>query len=196
MVPSAFMFLEQMPLTPSGKINRRGLPLPEDIKREGSVSPRDAVELELARLWEEVLDVQHPDIRQDFFALGGHSLLAIRLMVLIEERLGRELPLATLFQAPTIEKLAAVLRQEDADSETTIVPLQPLGTQPPFFCVPGAGGTVLYLNELAYHLGQDRPFYALQAPGLEGRSGPYAPYSRRAPTCWVGTPSAAGSPSR
>ena len=103
MVPSAFVCLEQMPLTPSSKINRRGLPLPEVITREDTVAPRDAVELELTRIWEEVLEVPHVNIRQDFFALGGHSLLAIRLMVLFEERMGRELPLATLFQAPTIE---------------------------------------------------------------------------------------------
>src|SRR5690349_8644533 len=85
----------------------------------------------------------------------------------------KDLPLATLFQAPTIEQLAAILRQEDAGSASTMVPLQPLGAQPPFFCVPGAGGTVLYLNELAHHLGQDQPFYAFQAQGLDGRSAPY-----------------------
>ncbi len=71
------------------------------MARQDAVGPRDGVELELTRIWEEVLEVQHLDIRQDFFALGGHSLLAIRLMVLIEERMGRDLPLATLFQAPT-----------------------------------------------------------------------------------------------
>jgi amino acid adenylation domain-containing protein len=178
MVPSAFVCLEQMPVTPSGKINRRGLPLPEGIKRDGTVAPRDAVELELTRIWEEVLEVKDLDIRQDFFALGGHSLLAIRLMVLIEERMGRELPLATLFQAPTIEQLADILRQEETDTETTIVSLQPLGSKPPFFCVPGAGGTVLYLNELAKHLGQDQPFYAFQATGLDGRSEPYTSVPR------------------
>ncbi len=178
MVPSAFVCLEQMPLTPSGKINRRGLPLPEVITREDSVMPRDAVELELTRIWEEVLEVPHVDIRQDFFALGGHSLLAIRLMVLIEERMGRELPLATLFQAPTIEQLAEILRGEDTGNEPTIVTLQALGTKPPFFCVPGAGGTALYLNELARQLGQDQPFYAFQAKGLDGRSEPYASVSR------------------
>jgi acyl carrier protein len=141
--------------------------------RPGCASPRAAVELELTRIWEEVLEVKNPDIRQDFVALSGHSLLAIRLIVLIEGRMGRDLPLATLFQAPTIEKLAEILRQEDAGPETTIVPLQPLGTRPPFFCVPGAGGTVLYLNELANHLGQDQLFYALQAKGLDGRCEPY-----------------------
>jgi amino acid adenylation domain-containing protein len=172
MVPAACVSLAQMPLTPSGKINRRGLPLPEGSQRDGAVAPRDAVALELRRIWEDVLEVQQPDIQQDFFALGGHSLLAIRLMVHIEERLGRDLPLATLFQAPTIEKLAAVLRAQDASPEPTLVALQPLGTQPPFFCVPGAGGTVLYLSELARQLGSDQPFYAFQAPGLDGRCAP------------------------
>ena len=173
MVPSAFVSLDQMPLTPTGKINRRALPQPEGSVGEGAIAPRDAVELELTRIWEEVLEVKNPDIRQDFFALGGHSLLAIRLMVLIEERMGRELPLATLFQAPTIEQLAAILRREDAGSEPTLVPLQALGTKPALFLVPGAGGTVLYLNELADHLGPDQPVYAFQATGLDGRSEPY-----------------------
>jgi thioesterase domain-containing protein/acyl carrier protein len=178
MVPSAFVCLEQMPLTPSGKINRRGLPRPEVSAREDSVTPRDAVELELTRIWEEVLEVPHVDIRQDFFALGGHSLLAIRLMVLIEERMGRELPLATLFQAPTIEQLSDILRAEDGGTEPTIVTLQALGAKLPFFCVPGAGGTALYLNELARQLGQDQPFYAFQAKGLDGRSEPLASVPR------------------
>src|SRR5262249_29299905 len=140
MVPSAFVCLDQMPLTPTGKINRRTLPLPEGMQREGSVAPRDTIELELAGIWAEVLAVQSVDIRQDFFELGGHSLLAIRLMVLIEERMGQELPLAALFQAPTIEQLAVLLRQEGAGSEAALVPLQVQGTQPPLFCVPGAGG--------------------------------------------------------
>jgi amino acid adenylation domain-containing protein len=173
MVPSAFVCLEQMPLTPSGKINRRGLPLPEGVAREDAVAPRDAVELELRRIWEEVLEREDIDIRQDFFALGGHSLLAIRLMVLIEERLGRELPLATLFQAPTIEQLAGILRAQGAEAEPALVCLQALGSSTPFFCVPGAGGTALYLNDLARHLGLDRPVYAFQAKGLDGRSEPY-----------------------
>ncbi|HXH10352.1 MAG TPA: amino acid adenylation domain-containing protein, partial [Alphaproteobacteria bacterium] len=173
MVPSALVSLDQMPLTPTGKINRRALPLPEGSIGEGAIVPRDAVELELTRIWEEVLEVKNPDLRQDFFALGGHSLLAIRLMVLIEERMGQELPLATLFQAPTIEQLAAILRREEAGSEPTLVPLQALGTKPALFLVPGAGGTVLYLNEVANHLGPDQPVYAFQARGLDGRSEPY-----------------------
>ena len=153
-----------MPLTPSGKINRRGLPCPRASRARTAVAPRDAIELELTRIWEEVLEVQHLDIRQDFFALGGHSLLAIRLMVLIEERMGRELPLATLFQAPTIEQLADILRQTDTGTEPTLVCLQSLGRSNP---------------SSASQAQAARPYTSTSWPGTSVRTGPFMRSRRR-----------------
>lgn len=115
MVPSAFVVMDSLPLTPNGKINRRALPAP-DQQRPMPEHPvqisEDALEQLLTKVWEDVLGVRPIGIHDDFFALGGHSLLAVRLFAQIESVFGHELPLATLFQAPTIEQLASVLREE------------------------------------------------------------------------------------
>ena len=104
----------------------------------------------------------------DFFELGGHSLLAVRLMSRIEQVFGKKIPLSVLFKAPTIESLSAVLRQEtDGSSWSPLVPIQSHGSKRPFFCVHAVSGNVLCYRTLAHHLGPQRPFYALQARGLE-----------------------------
>ncbi len=167
MVPSSFMFLDAMPLTPSGKIHRRALPQPDHARPEldnAFVAPRDGLEQQLTGIWEQVLGVHPIGVRDSFFDLGGHSLLIGRLIALIEETFDRELPLTLLFQAPTIEQLADVLRQEGwSTSATSLVPLQRAGSRPPFFCLPGNLGNVYTdLGALARHLGPDQPVYAFQ----------------------------------
>ncbi|KPA15500.1 amino acid adenylation domain protein [Candidatus Magnetomorum sp. HK-1] len=177
MIPSIYVSLDQMPLTPNGKINRLALPEPDlqSINRGDStlVTPRDTLEIQLARLWEEVLKVQPIGIRDNFFDLGGHSLLAVRLMAKIEQAFNKHLPLATLFKNGTIELLANHIRHnQDESSWSSLVLIQPDGSKPPFFCLPGAGGNVLYFQELAMNLGKERPFYGLQPPGLDGGTPP------------------------
>ncbi|HEV2705170.1 MAG TPA: amino acid adenylation domain-containing protein, partial [Pyrinomonadaceae bacterium] len=106
MVPSAFVVLEHLPLTPHGKVDRRALPAPERTRstlESTYVAPRDLLELQLVNLWEEVLEVKPVGVTDDFFDIGGHSLLAVKLFALIQERLNKSLPLATLFQKGTIE---------------------------------------------------------------------------------------------
>jgi amino acid adenylation domain-containing protein len=175
MVPAAFVLLPALPLTPSGKLDRRALPEPE---RAAAVPPRDLQELALVRLWEEILNVRPVGVSDDFFELGGHSLLAVRLMVRIREQFRRELPLASLFRARTIENLAALLRQEgEAPSRSALVEITPPVAaaggdagerQRPFVCVHPAGGNVLCYAELARVLGPRQPFYGLQFPGVDG----------------------------
>ena len=111
MMPAVFVLLEAMPLMPNGKVDRRALPAPDRSRPElekAFVAPRDALEVQLAHLWEEVLGVRPIGVRDNFFELGGHSLAAVRLFALIEKRLGRRLPLATVFQGATVEHLADV----------------------------------------------------------------------------------------
>jgi len=173
MLPSAFVLLREMPLTPNGKINRRALraPSPSELTAgEELVKPKDATEAQLVKIWENVLGVSPIGITQDFFDLGGHSLLAVRLMTRVEETFGAKLALATLLQARTVEQLAAVIRQGGpVSSWSSLVPIQVGGSNPPFFCVHGAGGVVIRFYELARHLGPEQPVYGLQARGLDGR---------------------------
>ncbi|NEP32365.1 non-ribosomal peptide synthetase, partial [Moorena sp. SIO3B2] len=115
MIPAAFVFLEAMPLTPNGKVNRRGLPVPDAsslVPESSFVAPRDSVELQLAQIWSDILGVSPIGVRDNFFDLGGHSLLAVRLMADIEKEFGKNLSLAALFQGATLEQLAILLRQK------------------------------------------------------------------------------------
>jgi amino acid adenylation domain-containing protein len=167
MIPSAFVALQAWPLTPNSKVDRAALPAPERTGSLDRIAPRDVLEHELARLWEDVLGVGPIGIRDDFFALGGHSLLAVRLMAQVEEQLGRTLPLTALFTAGTVEGMAALLREESTpESASNIIPLQPRGSRPPFFWVHPAGGDVLCYAVLSRHLGDDQPLYGIQARGF------------------------------
>jgi amino acid adenylation domain-containing protein len=172
MIPVGFVFMEKLPLTPNGKVDRKSLPQPDGIRAErenGFVAPRDAIEVQLVNAWEAVLGVKPIGIRDNFFELGGHSLLAVRLFSQIEKIFGKRLPLATLFQAPNVESTAKLLRQEAwTPSWSSLVPIQPRGSRPPFFCVHAHGGNVLNFKDLARCLGPDQPFYGLQAQGLDG----------------------------
>lgn len=173
MVPASFVMLPAMPLTPNGKVNRKALPAPSagDLESTiGGAKPKDALELQLTGIWESVLGIRPIGTEQNFFDLGGHSILAVRLMHRIEQALQRKLPITTLLQAPTIAGLAELMRREGwSPSWSSLVPIQPRGSRAPFFCVHGIGGTVLRFRDLARHLGEDQPFYGLQAKGLDGR---------------------------
>jgi amino acid adenylation domain-containing protein len=169
MVPAEFVFLKALPLTPSGKINRRGLPAPKPYEpaTDRYVAPRDTTELRLAEIWESVLDCHPVGVKDNFFELGGHSLLAVRVLARVEQAFGVHLPLSILFQSSTVESLAGHLRSPGmASQESCLVRIQPGDSKPPLFCAPGAGGNVIYLFQLARRLGADQPFYGLQALGL------------------------------
>jgi amino acid adenylation domain-containing protein len=176
MIPSSFIRLEALPLTPSGKINRRALPASDQAHLklpDPFMPPGDALELKLARLWEEVLAVKPIGIRDNFFELGGHSLLAIRLFARIEQVFGQTLPPASLFQASTIERLADLLRPAEPTPYSPLVMIQPGGSRPPFFWAHAIGGHVLSYRNLAHYLGQNQPVYGLQAHGLNGKEAPH-----------------------
>nr|WP_256560316.1 non-ribosomal peptide synthase/polyketide synthase [Myxococcus dinghuensis] len=176
LVPSHLMVLDRLPLTTHGKVDTRALPEPttESVQAGAWVAPRDMLELRLARLWEEVLGLPSVGVRSSFFDLGGHSLLAVRLMAEVGELVGRKLPLATLFQAPTIEQLAEWLRRERPSRPSSLVPFGHTGVadRTPFFCVHPVGGNVLCYAELARLVGTQRPFYGLQAQGVDGDTAP------------------------
>jgi len=126
MVPSAFVVLERMPLTPTGKIDRRALPAPEEVKTEGEsgeaafAAPRTRTEKRLAEAWREVLRLERVGVNDNFFDLGGHSLLVTQLASRIRAGFGIELPMAAVFESPTLAALAAKIEPllpEGADEE-------------------------------------------------------------------------------
>jgi thioesterase domain-containing protein/acyl carrier protein len=178
MVPSAFVWLSALPRTGSGKVDRGALRPPADAAGAMAapvphVPPRTGVEKALAEVWREVLAVERVGAHDDFFELGGHSLLALRLVSRVREKLGIDLPVATLLRAPTVEALARALAEgASAGVRLPLIPLQPLGTEPPLFTLHAGGGHVVVYQALAQLLGPHRPVYALQARGLEDGKAP------------------------
>ncbi|NEP20537.1 non-ribosomal peptide synthetase [Moorena sp. SIO3I6] len=174
MVPSALVILETLPLTPNGKVDRFALPAPDGkITREHKyVAPRTTIELQLTQIWSEVLNLTSVGVQDNFFELGGHSLLAVRLMSKIQQQFQINLPLATLFQSPTIEQLASLLGSSVNTQNPILVGIKTSGNQPPLFCIHPVGGNVLCYAELARHLAQDYPVYGLQSLGLDGQQQP------------------------
>jgi amino acid adenylation domain-containing protein len=176
MVP-AVVVLAAMPLTPSGKIDRRALHTLESTQihsQETYVAPRNTLELQLVHIWEHLLAVRPISVTANFFDLGGHSLLAVGLMAHIQQHFGRQLSLSALFQMPTIEQIASLLRQHvDPAPASPLVAIQPGGSKPPLFLIHPSGGTVLCYVKLAQQLGLDQPCYGLQARGLEDEHEPH-----------------------
>ncbi|WP_289500830.1 amino acid adenylation domain-containing protein [Gloeocapsopsis sp. IPPAS B-1203] len=176
MIPAVFIILKSLPLNANGKVDRHALPAPQPERpslQTPFVSPQDPLELQLTNLWEQVLKTYPVGVRDNFFELGGNSLLAARLFSRIEEMFSEKLPLATLFQAPTIEQLACILQEKGRNTSwKSLVAIQPKGSKPPFFFVHTKGGNVLGYRSLAHYLG-DQPFYGLQAKGLDGKQTPH-----------------------
>jgi thioesterase domain-containing protein/acyl carrier protein len=166
-----------------------------------AVAPAGTVVDALTTMWRDLLGVTDISTNDDFFDLGGHSLIAIRLMARIHRELGVRFQLATLFEAPTIDKLAALVRTERPEIDATLaqaasagapanpqsmgvsssdssnrssslVPIRSAGTKEPFFIVHGAGGNVLYLWSLVRALPEGRPVYGFQANGVDGQDQP------------------------
>jgi amino acid adenylation domain-containing protein len=170
MVPSTYVMIDSLPLTPTGKVDRRSLPeLPTaSSQAEPAEKPGDTIEAKLALLWCHVLGVTHVGMDDNFFELGGHSLMSVRLFSLIEEKFSVRLPLTTIFRAPTVAMLAEEIRKARPVDSDSLVPLQASGTRPPLFLVHAQDGEVLNYGHLVHALGSDQPVYGLRAKGLHG----------------------------
>jgi amino acid adenylation domain-containing protein len=175
-IPSMFIILASLPLTPNGKVDRNALPEPDYLRLQPEttfIAPRNELEIQLTKIWRKVLGITAIGIRDNFFELGGHSLIAVRLFAEIEQTWGKNLPLATLFQAQTIEKMADILLERDWVAPwSSLVPIQPNGSNRPLFCIHPIGGNVLEYYPLADYLGKEQPIYGLQSQGLDGKQPP------------------------
>ena len=172
MVPSAFIMLDAFPLTPNGKVDKRALPAPDlsELSQTENMAPRNITEQTLASIWCKLLGLDTVGVYDNFFELGGHSLLSVRLLDKIEKTFGTKLPLAALFQAPTIDALAHTLRDESSDvTWSTLMAIQPNGSRPPLFFVSGS----TFKQIISRHLGPDQPFFGFEDFGVDGKRAAY-----------------------
>lgn len=140
---------------------------------DASSDAQDETTEQLRCIWQDVLGIPSVGTDQNYFELGGDSPLAVQLFARIEKVFNVKLPLATLFEAPTIHELAQILRGQAPESGwSSLVAIQPKGLRPAFFCIHPHGGNVLVYRDLSRHLGADQPFYGLQSLGLDGSCSP------------------------
>ena len=174
MVPTAYVWVEKLPLTSNGKLNRKALPAPQEDAYgvHAYEEPLGQIEMELAEIFADVLKRKRVGRQDSFFELGGHSLLALQLTAKINSRFNQLLPLAVMFTAPTIAGLAKLISSKEVTTMEILVPIQTNGSALPVFGIPGVGGNVLGLQPLSKALGPTQPFYGLQAVGLDAKTLP------------------------
>lgn len=176
MIPQAIVMMPALPLTANGKTDRAALPAPQAAGHpvnDGFIAPDNELESRIAAIFSALLHVPGVSMTDDFFELGGHSLAAVNLSSAIEKEFKIMVPLQTVFNAPTVRKLAmAIERLKSGATCERIIPLRAEGTQHPLFFIPGVGGHAGSLRELAVRMGEDQPVYGLQPNGLDGVSEP------------------------
>ena len=168
MIPANFHFVEALPRTSNGKVDRVKLtemkPASE-TKSPLSRGPANSVESRMLAIWKDVLKKTSDDVTEDFFELGGHSLLAAKLLTRIEQEFSATLTLAFIFQSPTIAQMASALRTNSQTlRDRAIIPIQKSGLRPPLFWIRGGPR----FRTLAHSLGTDRPFLGVDLPYADG----------------------------
>lgn len=166
MLPGTYVFLDALPLTAGGKLDRSALPAP--LVGGPAEALSDPTERQLAGIWCSLLGLPSVAASDDFFLCGGHSLLALGLLDALRREFGLQLSMAALLAAPSLRQQAQLLRGEaEAAAATVLVPLR-AGVGAPLFCPHPVGGGVGCYRELADHLPTRRPVYGLQSPALDG----------------------------
>ncbi|WP_191664163.1 thioesterase domain-containing protein, partial [Bacillus pseudomycoides] len=171
MVPAHFIEVDAIPLTTNGKVDRKALNS-LTIQKESTFStpiiPRDEIEYQLIRIWQDVLQIEDVHVNDDFFDRGGHSLLVIKLISKVREKFGKEIKVSALIENPTVEEIACLIRDNHGmeKSLSVLVPLQE-SEKRPFFCVHPFMGNVFCYIQLARLLMDHCSFYGLQNPLVE-----------------------------
>lgn len=163
MVPQRIAVLGSLPLTHSGKLDKNALPEPERESAPASAPPKTPLERAVAQIWKAALEVPDVGVDDDFFELGGHSLLAIRVAAQMGEALGKSVPVAAIFESPTIVRvLGAILARSDAEAKT-VTRIEPGADGTPLFCIHDGGGSTVGYRALAKALGGQRAVYGVQS---------------------------------
>lgn len=173
MIPSFIDVIDKLPLTSSGKVDRKALStdihVVAGVERR-LVAPRTPTESSLAEIWRQILKIDQIGVYDSFFEIGGDSLLAIQLIPLIRNAFKVELPVQGLFEAPTISQLANLIDKDNNLSQwSPLVVIQPKGSLRPFFCVHASDGFVFNYKKLSNLMGTDQPFYGIQSRGIDGK---------------------------
>ena len=169
MVPSAYVWLDALPLTANGKLDRRALPEPERaaVGTREYAAPQGETETTLARVWCELLEIGQIGRHDNFFELGGHSLLAVRLSSQLRQQ-GITLPVQAIFNHPILAELAERIDRRTAEAPMRkAVPARSSGSRPPLFFVPTGFGDHSYVFELAKEIDKTFPVYAVPWPAME-----------------------------
>ncbi|MDF1813787.1 MAG: amino acid adenylation domain-containing protein [Verrucomicrobiales bacterium] len=176
MVPSELVVVSKFPVTANGKVDYEALPLPAATSetagaQKDSTPPESPTEKTLARLWDEVLQCGAAGVNDNFFTLGGHSLAGLKLFTRIHKEFGVNLPLATLFQAPTIQLLSEIIDKHSSKSRVQIVTRASQGSpnETPLFLIHGGdGGTLIYKKFIEEIEGYGE-IYTIEAPMIVDR---------------------------
>ena len=170
MVPPRIVVIDEVPLTAHGKIDEAALPDPSQTEVGSRSAPRTPRQETVAAIFAEVLSLPRVGIDESFFELGGHSFLARPLIAAVNEALGAELSVQSLFRSPTVEQLVDEAGQETADSVRDslqrLLPLRTTGTKAPLFTVHPATGISWGFATMLHGLDTQRPLIGLQMPGL------------------------------
>jgi amino acid adenylation domain-containing protein len=177
MIPARVVVLDELPYTANGKVDVRALEQSEHVALADAerivVPPRTSAERQVAAAWSKVMKTDDISVRDDFFSSGGNSLLAVLLIQEVNRSANVALPLQLIFDEPTIEGLARLIDSEADRAVSRLVALQPRGSGRPVVCWPGLGGYPMNLKPLAKAMGDSRPFYGVQAVGVNGGEAPY-----------------------
>lgn len=171
--PSRYVVLDSLPKTPHGKVDHAALPEPRREPDGEHVPPRDRLELQLAGIWEELLDRSPIGVREDFFHIGGHSLKAVEMIQRVHAQTGVDVPLSVVFIARTVEQLAEEMARSGAQAERLLFEMnRSTSSSPPLFLVhPQSGGVSSYVT-LVQELGDARPVYGVEAVGYNSDAAP------------------------
>ena len=177
MIPSNFIMLDSMPLTPNEKIDRKALPKPDNIRPQletNYVIPETEIEKDIAKVWRKVLKIDKIGINDNFFDLGGNSLLAVQLITKLNANFQINLAVHSLLNAPNIASLAKLVEGDiTTELPTNLIMLQTGNrNKTPLFLIHPGGGHIYFYQDLVHHLDNEQPVYGIQAQGTYGNTKP------------------------